>query len=178
MRVGALVADAAAKGAGADCALIIEVDHDGALPLERWWEALEAHGALDVVAGALDPVGAALSATFSNPADIVLTAQDSVDPQRVCDALAPPISDALGSAYSGVSGSTYGSDVWIQDEFEFATTSSPGIYQDFIIDSIRDRGHARRRARRRAPCTISGQRCPPPCASYSCAPPSRSSRAR
>jgi protein-arginine deiminase len=51
-----------------------------------------------------------------------------------------PIADALGSSYGGVPGASYGSDVWIQDEFEFATSNAPGIYQDFIIDSIRDRG--------------------------------------
>ena len=51
-----------------------------------------------------------------------------------------PFADALGSSYGGVPGASYGSDVWIQDEFEFATSNAPGIYQDFIIDSIRDRG--------------------------------------
>ncbi len=42
--------------AGADCALMIEVDGDP--PLERWWSALDAAGALDVVA-ATDAAGRA-----------------------------------------------------------------------------------------------------------------------
>ena len=31
----------------------------------------------------------------------------------------------------------YGYDVWVQDEFEFATLTSPGHRMDVVIDSIR-----------------------------------------
>jgi len=47
----------------------------------------------------------------------------------------------LGDRFTGVAGDSVGSDVWIQDEIEFATATAPGDYRtDIIIDSIRDRG--------------------------------------
>jgi len=48
--------------------------------------------------------------------------------------------DVLGDDFLTVPGNQYGSDVWIQDEIEFATVSSPESRIDFVIDSIRDRG--------------------------------------
>ena len=48
---------------------------------------------------------------------------------------------ALGSDFTAVDGPSYGWDVWIQDEFEFATlTGNDGQRIDVVIDSIRDRG--------------------------------------
>lgn len=48
---------------------------------------------------------------------------------------------ALGNKFTAVSGSQVGGDVWIQDEFEFATTTGLGGQRlDVVIDSIRDRG--------------------------------------
>lgn len=48
---------------------------------------------------------------------------------------------ALGSKLTTVSGSSVGSDVWIQDEFEFATmVNDQNQRMDVTIDSIRDRG--------------------------------------
>lgn len=48
---------------------------------------------------------------------------------------------ALGARFSTVSGATYGGDVWIQDEIEFATlTGSPTLRLDVVIDSVRNRG--------------------------------------
>lgn len=47
----------------------------------------------------------------------------------------------LGSRFASVAGSTVGSDVWIQDEIEFATATAPASARtNIIIDSIRDRG--------------------------------------
>jgi hypothetical protein len=51
-----------------------------------------------------------------------------------------PIEDVLGDALGKVDGPTYGYDVWIQDEFEFAYNLGQDTHQDFVIDSIRDRG--------------------------------------
>jgi hypothetical protein len=49
--------------------------------------------------------------------------------------------DALGSSFTAVNGSSYGSDVWIQDEIEFATLTGQGDQRmDVVIDSIRNRG--------------------------------------
>lgn len=48
---------------------------------------------------------------------------------------------ALGTKLTTISGSSVGSDVWVQDEFEFATTTGVnGQRVDVTIDSIRDRG--------------------------------------
>jgi hypothetical protein len=48
---------------------------------------------------------------------------------------------ALGGKLTKVAGSTVGSDVWIQDEFEFATMVNDQTQRmDVTIDSIRDRG--------------------------------------
>lgn len=48
---------------------------------------------------------------------------------------------ALGAKFTAVSGATVASDVWMQDEFEFATsTGVDGERLDTVIDSIRDRG--------------------------------------
>ena len=50
-------------------------------------------------------------------------------------------STVLGAKFTSVSGSTVGSDVWMQDEFEFGTTTGEGNQRlDVVIDSIRDRG--------------------------------------
>lgn len=47
----------------------------------------------------------------------------------------------FGSRFTSVSGASVSSDVWIQDEFEFATTTGVGTQRlDVVIDSIRDRG--------------------------------------
>jgi len=48
---------------------------------------------------------------------------------------------ALGERLTRVPDKSYGHDVWIQDEFEWATArSSDGGRMDVVIDSIRDRG--------------------------------------
>jgi hypothetical protein len=48
---------------------------------------------------------------------------------------------ALGASFTAVAGSSYRSDVWIQDEFEFGTlTGAAGQRIDVVVDSIRDRG--------------------------------------
>ena len=48
---------------------------------------------------------------------------------------------ALGNKFTSVSGGTVQGDVWMQDEYEFATTTgSTGQRMDVVIDSIRDRG--------------------------------------
>lgn len=48
---------------------------------------------------------------------------------------------ALGAKFTAVSGSSVGSDVWMQDEFEFATMMGEGGQRvDTVIDSIRNRG--------------------------------------
>ncbi len=48
---------------------------------------------------------------------------------------------ALGTSFTAVPGSSYGGDIWIQDEIEFATlTGSAGQRLDVVIDSIRNRG--------------------------------------
>jgi hypothetical protein len=47
----------------------------------------------------------------------------------------------LGDRFTAVAGPSYGNDVWIQDEIEFAAvTGSDGQRLDVVIDSIRDRG--------------------------------------
>jgi len=46
----------------------------------------------------------------------------------------------LGDSFDDVYGGSYGSDVWIQDEFQFGTLTAPGLRNDLVIDSIRDRG--------------------------------------
>ena len=47
----------------------------------------------------------------------------------------------FGNKFTAVSGSTVGSDVWMQDEHEFATTTGlDGMRMDVVIDSIRNRG--------------------------------------
>lgn len=43
----------------------------------------------------------------------------------------------LGDAFEGWKASTYGYDVWIQDEIEFATQTAPGLRMDIVLDSIR-----------------------------------------
>jgi protein-arginine deiminase len=45
--------------------------------------------------------------------------------------------DALGDEFSGYRMSAYGYDVWVQDEFEFATLTAPDIHMDVVIDSVR-----------------------------------------
>lgn len=47
----------------------------------------------------------------------------------------------LGAKFTAVAGATVGSDVWMQDEFEFGTTTGEGNQRlDVVIDSVRDRG--------------------------------------
>ena len=49
----------------------------------------------------------------------------------------------LGDAFTASAGAAVDGDVWMQDEFEFATaTGSDGQRMDTILDSIRDRGLA------------------------------------
>lgn len=50
------------------------------------------------------------------------------------------LSDALGDDFTTIPGSSYGYDVWVQDELEFATMSAPESFMDFVIDSIRSGG--------------------------------------
>ncbi|MCB9778484.1 MAG: hypothetical protein H6742_07975 [Alphaproteobacteria bacterium] len=45
--------------------------------------------------------------------------------------------DALGPAFTPVSGIRY-LDIWLQDEIEFATATTPDTRLDVVIDSIRD----------------------------------------
>lgn len=45
---------------------------------------------------------------------------------------------ALGDAFHTVDSRTYQRDVWVQDELEFATLTSPESQLDFVIDSIRN----------------------------------------
>ncbi len=47
---------------------------------------------------------------------------------------------ALGDSFTAFPVRDYEWDVWLQDEIEFATLSSPGTRLDIVIDSIRDRG--------------------------------------
>lgn len=47
--------------------------------------------------------------------------------------------DVLGERLHVIDGRDYGYDVWVQDEFEFATESNPRLTRDIVIDSIRDR---------------------------------------
>jgi protein-arginine deiminase len=48
---------------------------------------------------------------------------------------------ALGSDFTAINGPSYGFDVWVQDEFEFATLiGEAGQRLDVVIDSIRNRG--------------------------------------
>lgn len=46
----------------------------------------------------------------------------------------------LGDLFTEIYGPTYGSDIWFQDEFQFGTLTAPGMRNDLVIDSIRDRG--------------------------------------
>lgn len=47
----------------------------------------------------------------------------------------------LGNDFTAINGPSYGWDVWMQDEFEFATmVGGDGQRMDVVIDSIRDRG--------------------------------------
>jgi protein-arginine deiminase len=45
--------------------------------------------------------------------------------------------EVLGDDFEAASLRTYGWDVWVQDELEFATFTSPGHRMDVVIDSIR-----------------------------------------
>jgi hypothetical protein len=56
-------------------------------------------------------------------------------------AMVAAFADALGDVFTAVPGGPYGNDVWIQDEFEFATAvGAPDHRLDVVIDSIRNRG--------------------------------------
>jgi hypothetical protein len=51
------------------------------------------------------------------------------------------LKSVLGDRFTALSSTRYRSDVWVQDEIEFATSiDENGKRQDIIIDSIRDRG--------------------------------------
>lgn len=56
------------------------------------------------------------------------------------DAFIGTYQSELGDKFAAVSGGSVGGDVWIQDEVEFATGTSPNHRINIIIDSIRDRG--------------------------------------
>lgn len=57
------------------------------------------------------------------------------------DAFHDAFETALGGAFTSLSGDSYDSDVWMQDEIEFATmTAANGGRIDVVIDSIRNRG--------------------------------------
>lgn len=57
--------------------------------------------------------------------------------------MASAFSQALGDKFTAVSGASVEYDVWIQDEFEFATmVNDQNQRMDVTIDSIRDRGLA------------------------------------
>lgn len=45
---------------------------------------------------------------------------------------------ALGDAFHALDGRTYQRDVWVQDEIEFGTLTSPESQLDFVIDTIRN----------------------------------------
>ena len=48
---------------------------------------------------------------------------------------------ALGPLFDEIAGNQYGSDVWVQDEIQFAVGTTPdGDRMNVVIDSIRDRG--------------------------------------
>jgi len=48
--------------------------------------------------------------------------------------------DSLGEAFFSAPSTSYGYDVWIQDEFEFGYATSPDSHLDVIFDSLRNRG--------------------------------------
>ena len=56
------------------------------------------------------------------------------------DQMVETYEDVLGDQFEAVYGPNYGSDVWIQDEFQFGHYTAPGHRYDLVIDSIRDRG--------------------------------------
>lgn len=57
------------------------------------------------------------------------------------DAMVSVFSSVLGGLFDPVDDATYGFDVWVQDEIEFATaTGLEGQRLDVVIDSVRDRG--------------------------------------
>ncbi len=47
--------------------------------------------------------------------------------------------DVLGDMFTPIDGPTYGGDPWVQDEFQFGWTLAPGLRNDIVVDSIRDR---------------------------------------
>ncbi len=47
--------------------------------------------------------------------------------------------DVLGDMFTPIDGPTYGGDPWVQDEFQFGLTTAPGLRNDIVVDSIRDR---------------------------------------
>jgi len=56
------------------------------------------------------------------------------------DQMVSTYESVLGDYFEEVYGGSYQSDVWIQDEFQFGTFSAPGLRNDLVVDSIRDRG--------------------------------------
>ena len=47
--------------------------------------------------------------------------------------------DVLGDIFTAIDGPTYSGDAWVQDEFQFGWTHAPGLRNDIVVDSIRDR---------------------------------------
>lgn len=47
--------------------------------------------------------------------------------------------DVLGDMFTAIDGPTYSGDAWVQDEFQFGWTHAPGLRNDIVVDSIRDR---------------------------------------
>ena len=47
--------------------------------------------------------------------------------------------DVLGDMFTPIDGPTYSGDPWVQDEFQFGWTTAPGLRNEIVVDSIRDR---------------------------------------
>ncbi len=47
--------------------------------------------------------------------------------------------EVLGEVFTAIDGPSYDGDVWVQDEFQFGWTMAPGLRNDIVVDSIRDR---------------------------------------
>jgi protein-arginine deiminase len=47
--------------------------------------------------------------------------------------------DILEGMFTAIDGPTYEGDPWVQDEFQFGWTQAPGLRNDIVVDSIRDR---------------------------------------
>lgn len=78
--------------------------------------------------------------THMQPAEKVMAVEASFGGSDNNSQMIADYQDALGDRFITIPGNQYGWDVWIQDEIEFATYSSPDSRIDLVIDSIRDRG--------------------------------------